>query len=206
MTNLRKNRRGSRKGENRKGENRKTGSRKNRKAGSRKNRKAGSRKAGSRKNRRIYGGGLPSQLSLAQGEQFLSAHSRQHGGGGNYSGAGAPVGDQGLLPHDLAASARIGPTMTALHQIAGMRDPDQLPAQTGGRRKSRKGLNRRNSNRKSRINRKSRRCGWRKNRRGGGGSYPGGGAPTSMGGMLLTPSDAAKAGTGDFSVKNAFAR
>lgn len=182
-------------------------SRKNRK-NSRKNRKnsrKNSRKMNSRRNRRnmrrtnaMYGGGeaeaapmgLPSTQNLAQGREFQETHRNQHGGG-SWSGAGlgAPVGYTGTLPQELVASARVGPTLQALQAASGMSDTESAPAapaQTGGGR-------RRKSSRKSRKSRKGRKGSRRQ--RGGAYSPAEYNSPT----MLLSPAQAAKAGTADFS-------
>ena len=158
----------------------------------------------------MWGGAYnPMQLSLQQGQQYDSAHSNQHGGSmGNYSGAGAPVGDQGLLPRELVDSSRTGSLDMKIAEIGGMRDPDQLPVapQAGGRRrrscrkgsrKNRKGSrkNRKGSRKGSRKNRKGSRKGSRRNLSGGGLD----GSPLSAPNMLLSASQAAKAGTADFS-------
>ena len=173
------------------------GSRKASRKGSRKSRK-GSRK--SRKGRRcgMWGGAYDAAaLSRAQGEQFLSNYPTQRaqsgGAYGNYTGNGAPVGDQGLLDPALRDMARVQPLDTKLTEINGMRDPDQMggmPTMSGGRRRN---------TRKSKKSKKNSRKG-RKGQRGGShGNYSGAGQPMSAPNMLLSSSDAAKAGTGDFS-------
>jgi hypothetical protein len=190
-------------------------SRKNRKA-SRKNRKA-SRKS-SRRNNMLGGAYNPMNLSLAQGQEFNEIHSRQHGGGAPLTGA--PVGDQGLLPSELRDIARIGPLDGKLGEIVGMRDPDQVapaaPQAGGGRRRGRKASRKnRKASRKNRKASRKNRKGSRKNRKGSrkshkgsrrnrrnnmmGGAYPGDGSPLSSPNMLLSASQAAKAGTADFS-------
>ena len=121
------------------------GSRKNRK--NRNNRK--SRK--NLKNRRMYGGAAytampmsvseslagssPSQMNLAQGEQYGAFHAKQHGGMGAYPSSVV----SSLLPSDMAASARITPLNNDINEVKGLRDPGQ-EAQMGGRRMTRRNL------------------------------------------------------------------
>jgi hypothetical protein len=181
--------------------------RRNRKS-TRRNRKA------SRRNRRQRGGAYnPMALSLLQGMEYGELHRNQHGGGGYQAGGYAPVGDQGLLPADLRTMARVSPLDGALDQIKGMSDLPQapeVPKQSGGgenmppppplrRRKSRRNGNAARKNRKNRkTNRRSNRR--RSQRQRGGGAALGvSGAPVSAPGMLLTPAEAARAGTADFS-------
>ena len=201
-------RKGSRKGSRKAS---RKASRKSRK-GSRKSRK-GSRK--SRKGRRcgMWGGAYDAAaLSRAQGEQFLSNYPTQRaqsgGAYGNYTGNGAPVGDQGLLDPALRDMARIQPLDTKLTEINGMRDPDQMggmPTMSGGRRrntrKSKKSKKSKKDSRKSKKSKKSKKSSrkGRSQRGGSHGNYSGAGQPMSAPNMLLSSSDAAKAGTADFS-------
>ena len=192
-------------------------SRRNRKA-SRKNRKdsrkcyrKASRKnmrrsrKNSRRNRRQHGGSAMRQ-SLAQGEQFASFHSRQHGGA---MIAGAPLSaiTDSMLPGDLRSFARIGGLDASIADAATQRDPDQMPLQKGGRRSkasrknkgSRKGKGKKASRKGSRKGKKASRKSSRKNRKSRkqyGGAM---GAPYNQPTMLLSASEAAKAGTADFS-------
>jgi hypothetical protein len=159
--------------------------------------------------RRKHRGGAydPMSLSLAQGKQFAEIHSTQHGGGAAL--VGAPVGDQGLLPDDLRVAARIAPLDARLGEISGMSDQPSIAPMKGGKRKSRKGgkkskksLKSRKASKKSRkaskksrkASKKSRKAGKRKMR---GGAYSP--APYNAPTMLLSSSEAAKAGTADFS-------
>ena len=200
------------------------GSRKNRK-GSRKADRKGSRKAvrkGSRKSRKgrrcgMWGGAYDAAaLSRAQGEQFLSNYPTQRaqsgGAYGNYTGNGAPVGDQGLLDPALRDMARVQPLDTKLTEINGMRDPDQMGGMAtmngGGRRrntrKAKKSKKSKKGSRKSKKSKKNSRkgrkgCKGRSQRGGSYGNYSGDGQPISAPNMLLSSSEAAKAGTGDFS-------
>ena len=125
----------------------------------------------------------PTKLSGMQGGEYLSAHEGQHGGG---LGAGAPVGDQGLLPAELQNSARVTPTLNALSQISGMSDNPM----SGGRRRSRRrhggGSKRRSSKRRS-----SKRRTHRKRQGGGATLMP---ASTDAPGMILPGSAGAEAG------------
>ena len=181
-------------------------SRKNRKNSRSANRKNTRRNNTRRNNMSMYGGAYDaSRLSLLQGQQFGAIHANQHGGqrgGGSWSGAGAgaPLGYDSRLPQELVASARVGPTLSALGEIAGMRDdgPGGMPVggaapgapgapqQTGGgrRRKGRKG---------------SRKSKGRKSRKMRGGAYADSPASLSAPTMLLNPAQAARAGTADFS-------
>jgi len=109
---------------------------------SRKSNRKASRK--SRRNRKYRGGMAPlnwsnpgpMKLNLAQGNEFAKQHAGQHGGMAPYPGGV----DKSMLPGDMAASARVAPTLQAFNQIKGMQD--------GGRK--------RRGSRKSRKNRKSR--------------------------------------------------
>jgi hypothetical protein len=158
------------------------------------------------KKRRAQRGGRRSDYSmkssLSQGQEFEAAHRLQHGGA-------APVGDYGMLPDALRASARVDVLDTAVRQAEAYGNPPIT--QTGGRRKTRKSSrkgsrkasrkNRKGSRKESRKNRK----GSRKNRKGGCGlrKQSGGavltGAPYGGSTMLLSPFQAMKAGTADFS-------
>jgi hypothetical protein len=95
----------------------------------------------------------PSNMSLAQGQQFASYHANQHGGalsGGPYPGV---VTEESLISPEMAVAARTAPLNSALNEIRGMSD------QAGGRRRRRG-----NTMRKNRKNRKNTRKG-RKNRK-----------------------------------------
>ncbi len=154
---------------------------------SRKHRSKHSRKHGrkhSRKHTRRYRGGasMPMQQSLAQGQAFLQAHVGQHGGVADYPGQAFG----GLsLPSDLVASARVGPTLDAFQQIAGMKD------QTGGRRRRRTQRKGRKGSRKA--HRKSHRKSHRKGRKGSR-KQRGGEAPLSVMGQPLVQGSAASLG------------
>ena len=157
----------------------------------------------------MYGGAYnPAALSLAQGRDFDAQHKNQHGGAYAPLG-GAPVGDQGLLPQELRDMARVTPVDMKNAEIIGMHDPDQMGGMNtmkGGRRKGSRSASR-NNMRKSRKSRKANRKNTRKNRKsrksrrnqGGGARTEMGGAPYDSPNMLLSPSEALKAGTGDFS-------
>jgi len=155
--------------------------------------------------RRKHRGGAydPMAASLAQGKQYAELHSTQHGGGAAL--VGAPVGDQGLLPDDLRVAARIAPLDARLGEISGMSDQPTVAPMKGGRRKSRRAGKKSKKSRKGRkaskksrkgrkASKKSRKAGKRKMR---GGAYSP--APYNAPTMLLSSSEAAKAGTADFS-------
>ena len=142
-------------------------SRKNR--NSRKNRKNSRR---NRRNNRMYGGASlmlspmgvndslagssPSQMNLAQGEQYGAFHAKQHGGMAAY-----PMSVVGsLLPSDMAASARVTPLNNDINEVKGLRDPGQ-EAQMGGRRR----MTRRNLRATRRMVRRDRRVMRRATRR-----------------------------------------
>jgi hypothetical protein len=171
-----------------------------------------------RKNRKQHGGSAMAQ-SLAQGQQFASFHSRQHGG----ALMGAPLSeiDGSMLPQDLRSFARVGGLDASIADASHMRDPDQMPVQKGGRRSSRKNRASRKNRKNMRKNKKSRKASRknkkslkasrknkkslkasrknkksRRNRKQRGGAM---GAPYNQPTMLLSASDAAKAGTADFS-------
>jgi hypothetical protein len=121
--------------------------------------------------------------SLAQGRDFLSHHVDQHGGGATLMGA--PVGDTGVLEGGLRGAAGVLKADEAFAAAGGMKD------QSGGRRKSRA----RKSKKSKSKTKKSRQQ--RRNRRQSGGC---GAAAYGASTMLLDPSAAAKAGTGNFNV------
>ena len=110
----------------------------------------------------------PSNMSLAQGQQFASFHANQHGGalsGGPYPGV---VTEEALISPQMALSARTAPLNAALNEIRGMSD------QAGGRRRRRNTMrknrknsrkNRRNNNMSMRKNRRNNNMSMRKNRR-----------------------------------------
>lgn len=145
------------------------------------------------------------QQSLAQGQQFASMHANQHGGGldaGPFPGA---VTEQALLPANLMNAARVAPLNAALNAIANMKDPGQ--AGGGRRRKGRKASKKaRKASRKgrkaSRKGRKASRKGRkasrksRKTRRMRGGAFGDNAASVDAPGMLLGPSQMAKALSG----------
>jgi len=177
---------------------------------SRKNSRKGSRKANrknTRKNKRQSGGNAMQQ-SLAQGIQYLGGapgSPKYNMAGGAYTPlGGAPVGDTGVLDAALRDIARVGPLDHKLTEIVGMRDPDQPGgSMSGGRRRNRKNRkdsrkNRKNSRKNSRKNRKNSRKNRKNSRRQGGGGHW---SPSPIGApnMLLSQSEAAKAGTADFS-------
>jgi hypothetical protein len=127
-------------------------------------------------------GSAPSQMSLAQGQQYESYHMNQHGGqGGPYPSAVLSGG----LPQELHASARILPLDGYFNDIRGLKDPNQMGA---GRRRRRAGRKSRKG-RKGRKGRKSR----RNNMMGGAAVYNDNPASTSAPGLLLDPALEAKA-------------
>jgi hypothetical protein len=98
----------------------------------------------------------PSNMSLAQGQQFASFHANQHGGalsGGPYPGV---VTEEALISPQMAVAARTAPLNAALNEIRGMSD------QAGGRRRRRRG----NTMRKGRKNRKNTRKNRKNTRKG----------------------------------------
>jgi hypothetical protein len=97
---------------------------------------------------------------------------------------GAPVGDTGVLEGGLRGAAGVLKADEAFAAAGGMKD------QSGGRRKSRA-----RKSKKSKKTKKSRQQ--RRNRRQSGGC---GAAAYGASTMLLDPSAAAKAGTGNFNV------
>jgi hypothetical protein len=150
-------------------------------------------------------GSSPSQMSLAQGNQYAGYHMNQHGGVAPYPGEVVGSG----LPAELHASARILPLDGYFNDIRGLKDPNQMGAgrrRRNARKASRKG---RKANRKDRkasrkmyrkSTRKSERKGSRRNRRntrrnqaGGGAVYNSEPASVSAPGLLLDPATEAKA-------------
>lgn len=168
---------------------------------------------GLRKSRKQRGG------NLAQGREYASFQkgganalkggelasfrrsTRRTQSGGAIQLQGAPVTSLGdMLPEELRSFARVGGL------DASLRDASALAAQTGGRRKNvtakkgkkakkaKKGVNckKARKSRKSRKSKKSRKSRKSRKQYGGAALFN---SPT----MLLTPSQAAKAGTADFS-------
>ena len=132
----------------------------------------------------------PMNLNLAQGEQFLKFHEKQHGGALNTSGAYPGVVEQAsVLPSSLVASAKLTGLNESFDYIKQFGPSSDNPNLRGGRRrrgsrksrKSRKGRKqrggvlvrwgggRRRGSRKSRKGRKGSRKG--RSRRMRGGSY-----------------------------------
>jgi hypothetical protein len=130
-------------------------------------------------------------LNMAQGEQFLKFHEKQHGGALNTSGAYPGVVEQAsVLPSNLVASAQLTGLNQAFDYIKQFGPSSDNPNLRGGRRrrgsrKSRKGRKQRGGvlvrwgggrkgSRKSRKARKTSRKGRkssRRSRRMRGGSY-----------------------------------
>ena len=138
--------------------------------------------------------------SLAQGEQFAK-HMAQHGGA--YL-TGAPLSEisGSMLAPELRSFARVEGLDASIAAASHQRDPDQMPAQKGGKRtrKNRKsGRKNRKTSRKNRKSERKNRKSERKNRKSSqeGGSLAG--APINQPSMLLSSAAAAKAGTADFS-------
>lgn len=166
-----------------------------------------------RKNRRNMKGGnapvnyslagsSPSQMSLAQGNQYGSYHMNQHGGVAPYPGEVLSSG----LPSELHASARTIPLDGYFNDIRGLKDVNQMgaarkssrKASRKGRKASRKGrkASRKVSRKTSRKGRKASRKATRKSRRnmnGGGPVYNPEPASVSAPGLLLDPATEAKA-------------
>lgn len=106
-------------------------------------------------------GSAPSNMNLAQGQQYLSYHMNQHGGE-------APLSQitDSTLPQELHASARILPLDGYFADIRGLRDPNQMGA---GRRRRNTRRNRKNTRKNRKGNRKNtRRCWSRRNNMMGG--------------------------------------
>ena len=101
-------------------------------------------------------GSSPSQMNIAQGEQYGAFHAKQHGGMAAYP---MSVVDS-LLPSDMAASARVTPLNNDINEVKGLRDPGQ-EAQMGGRRR----MTRRNARTLRRMVRRDRRVMRRATRR-----------------------------------------
>ena len=182
----------------------------------------GSRKSSARKGRRStrnrkcggMWGGNPSNQSLAQGLQFRGAHGNQHGGAHTPLGGSSLTESSMALPQELRDMARVSGGDASFRDIVGLSDsaaPMSGGRRRGGSRKSRRGSksrksrrgskSRKNNMRKSRRGSKSRKNNMRKSRRGQrGGAYTNvSGAPYGGDSMLLSPSEAARAGTADFS-------
>ena len=78
-----------------------------------------------------------SKQNLAQGTDYQRLHEGQHGGGGPQY-VGAPVGTTGVLPADLNAAARIGPTLSSFRAIQGMQDGGARRRKRGTKRSAKK--------------------------------------------------------------------
>lgn len=142
-------------------------------------------------------GSSPSQMSLAQGNQYASYHMNQHGGVAPYPGEV----ENSTLPQELHASARTTPLDGYFNDIRGLKDPNQMGA---GRRRRKGSRKARKASRKGRKGRKGSRKGSRRNMRrntrrnrrnmnGGGAVYNPEPASTSAPGLLLDPATEAKA-------------
>jgi hypothetical protein len=91
----------------------------------------------------------PMALNLAQGEQFLKFHEKQHGGALNTSGAYPGVVEQAsVLPSSLVASAKLTGLNESFRYISQFGPSSDNPNLIGGRR--------RRGSRKSRKSRKGR--------------------------------------------------
>lgn len=150
-------------------------------------------------------GSSPSQMSIAQGNQYAGYHMNQHGGVAPYPGEVVGSG----LPAELHASARTLPLDGYFNDIRGLKDPNQMGAGRKGRkgrkasRKGRKaGRKDRKASRKAgrKSTRKNGRKASRRNRRntrrnmaGGAAVYNSEPASVSAPGLLLDPATEAKA-------------
>ena len=112
-----------------------------------------------RKNRK-QNGGNPMAQSLAQGEQFAK-HMAQHGGA--YL-TGAPLSEisGSMLAPELRSFARVEGLDASIAAASHQRDPDQMPAQKGGKRTRKNRKSGRKNRKSSRKNRKSERKSERK--------------------------------------------
>ena len=113
---------------------RKMRSKRGKKAGSRRVKKSGSRRTRFYGGANLYPAGVSDnsmleagKLSLAQGRDYLSHHTAQHGGM-------APVGYTGVLDDSLRATARVGVLDESMGAIQGMSD------QSGGGKRKRRGM------------------------------------------------------------------
>ena len=158
---------------------------------SRKNRKT------CRKNKKQYGGNMAQ--SLGQGREYMEYHKNQHGGA--YL-TGAPLSqiDGSMLESGLREFARVGGLDASIAAAATQRDPDQI-TQNGGRRTGRKNKKSKKSKSKSKKSKKNRKASKKskksRSRRQQGGALTG--APFNAPTVLLSPEQAGRAGTADFS-------
>jgi hypothetical protein len=181
---------------------------------SRKSRNLSKKSRKGRKNsRKAQRGGNPMELSLAQGREYNEIHANQRGGAMLMGAPLSQISDS-MLPGDLRASAGVAALDQNLAEIRGMQDAGPVaapPHQAGGGRKGRKARksskkskkNSKKSKKNSKKSKKASRKGSRKSRNGRkaqrGGALSWAGAPYNGPSMLLTPAQAAKAGTADFS-------
>ena len=97
-----------------------------------------------------------SKQNLAQGTDYQRLHEGQHGGGGPQY-VGAPVGTTGVLPADLNAAARIGPTLSSFRAIQGMQDGGARRRKRGTKRSAKKRTAKKRGTKRSAKKRSSRR-------------------------------------------------
>jgi hypothetical protein len=136
---------------------------------------------------------------MGQGGDYLSYHSKQHGGA--LQGADVSVLGQDSLPSQLRASAYLGGLDKSFEAIRGLSDHSggrrtrrnrRKHRSMGGRKrgkkskKSKKSKSKKSKSKKSKKSKRSRRT----RRRGGAMGY----SPFPSSGMLLSPDDASKAG------------
>jgi hypothetical protein len=170
--------------------------RRNTRRNTRRNRRCWSRKSWNRRNNMMGGadmspanvkdslaGSGPSQMNLAQGDQYASFHRNQHGGQAPFPGGVT----NSLLDESLRASARVLPTDQYIRDVAGLRDPG-TDGMMGGRRKRKTA-----SKRKGRKGRKGTKGRKGRKQRGGGAVYNPTPASTAAPGLLLSPDMEAKA-------------
>lgn len=162
-----------------------------RKGHSRKMRKTRGTRRGGRMRRLFRGGGPasvsdtsmngPSRLSLAQGGDYQSIHSNQHGGM-------APVGYTGMLDDSLRATARVGVLDSSLAAVRGMSDQGGGGRRRFGSKAASNAYKRALSKMLKSLRGKKKT--FRMRQRGGSNSQP---QDYSAPGMLLSPSAEARA-------------
>ena len=141
--------------------------------------------------------GWSSKMSNGQGGDYLSYHSKQHGGA--LQGADVSVLGQDSLPSQLRASAHLGGLDKSFEAIRGLSDHSggrrtrrnrRKHRSMGGRKHGKKSKSKKSKSKKSKKSKSKKSKRSRRTRRGGAMGY----SPFPSSGMLLSQDDASKAG------------
>ena len=145
-----------------------------------------------------------SKLSLAQGADYESLHSAQHGGAAVSLSSAAPVGDTGMLDSSLRDIARVTVLDQSMGAIQGMRDQSGgMRRKKNSMRKKKGGMRKKNSMRKKKGMSRKKQGGMRKKNsmrrrkmRGGSAYSLSNAQDFGAPGMLLSPNQQATALSG----------